>query len=484
MLAFRLGVQDVWIVNLGFSPDGRHFLAGCRNSTMAFDLQQKREESFPGPIKNLIRGDFAFLGPDRIVGVDISSPQKSPVLRFPTGERLQELPLSSLTHLSSPGHGDYVLLWPLQQHDLGAMDINKREMFIAFPQKAGDIYDNPSVFERKDGEIALADNTAKKTLATVQITQARLGAASTVVVSDDLSRLAVSTSTRGAVWDITHNIRTHYVRNFHSGWFDPGQTFYADFPKQDKQERTLVRLDPYGGAAALSPIADSDFQIASSLISEKCAKENAFARKDCTLDLQDLTTKTTIWSRHFPKEAPLITFYPEAGRALLRWIVGEPAARDEMQQFPDLKGTADKEDYLLEAVDLHKNTVSGKLLVRTSKGSFTVRHAAMSGDWVALSVSGDRVLTYSLATGEAKGHVFGVDPILSAAAGEFAVSTSRNHVVVYELATSSLRDEFEFSAPVAYKKFSPDGKRLFILTRDQTAYILDLTLASASSQQP
>jgi hypothetical protein len=27
---------------------------------------------------------------------------------------------------------------------------------------------------------------------------------------------------------------------------------------------------------------------------------------------------------------------------------------------------------------------------------------------------------------------------------------------------------------IAYKKFSADGKRLFVLTRDQTAYVLDL----------
>jgi len=33
---------------------------------------------------------------------------------------------------------------------------------------------------------------------------------------------------------------------------------------------------------------------------------------------------------------------------------------------------------------------------------------------------------------------------------------------------------------IAFKKFSADGKRLFVLTRDQTAYVLDVTASDAT----
>ena len=45
---------------------------------------------------------------------------------------------------------------------------------------------------------------------------------------------------------------------------------------------------------------------------------------------------------------------------------------------------------------------------------------------------------------------------------------------VYSLSDSHLRGSYRFLASVAYKKLSADGKRLFVLTRDQTAYVLDL----------
>jgi WD40 repeat protein len=95
------------------------------------------------------------------------------------------------------------------------------------------------------------------------------------------------------------------------------------------------------------------------------------------------------------------------------------------------------------------------------------------------------VLTFSFSSGEEKGHVFGVDPVVSAAAGQFAVSTSSGGVDVYDLDGTKLRRQFKFPNSIAYKNFSPDGKRLFILTHDQTAYVLDLTkpeTTTASSQ--
>ena len=70
--------------------------------------------------------------------------------------------------------------------------------------------------------------------------------------------------------------------------------------------------------------------------------------------------------------------------------------------------------------------------------------------------------------------MFGHAPVISSAGGVYAVSAGDGEVNVYSLAESQLRRTYKFPVSVAYKKFSPDGKRLFVLTRDQTAYVLDL----------
>jgi hypothetical protein len=157
---------------------------------------------------------------------------------------------------------------------------------------------------------------------------------------------------------------------------------------------------------------------------------------------------------------------------LLHWPIAESAAHEEMQQFSELKGKAEKaekDDYLFEQLDFRKDTVSGKLLIKTNKRSFGIQHAVSSADWLLLGVTGDRVLTFSFPSGQEKGHVFGLDPVVSAIAGQFAVSTSSGGVNLYDLENTQLRRQFKFPNSIAYKRFSPDGKRLFVLTRDQTA---------------
>jgi WD40 repeat protein len=84
------------------------------------------------------------------------------------------------------------------------------------------------------------------------------------------------------------------------------------------------------------------------------------------------------------------------------------------------------------------------------------------------------VLLYSISTGEQKGKFFGRTPAISKEAGLLAVETERGQLTVFDLASSEKRDQFTFSGPVSLARFSSDGKRLFVLTADQTAYVLDL----------
>jgi len=47
----------------------------------------------------------------------------------------------------------------------------------------------------------------------------------------------------------------------------------------------------------------------------------------------------------------------------------------------------------------------------------------------------------------------------------------------------SRRQELSFSVPISFAQFTLDGKRLFVLTSDQVAYLLDLSPLAPSAQQ-
>jgi hypothetical protein len=131
-----------------------------------------------------------------------------------------------------------------------------------------------------------------------------------------------------------------------------------------------------------------------------------------------------------------------------------------------------------EVIDASSGTSVGRVIVNTGKGSFSLTDAVTAGDWLLLSDSKNRTLVYSLATGEGKGKVFGRKPAVSAVSGLLCTGNERGQLTVYDLATLSKREEFVFSSPVAYTSFGADGTRLFVLTENQNAYVLDLSGAA------
>jgi hypothetical protein len=468
------------LAHLAFSPDDHYFLAGTSTDTFAYDLVAKRDADLPSSIRNLAHDEFTFVDNGRVFAVNYRSPEKCPLLRFPTGERLREVVLARGLQLAPAAHGDYVAVGPLKSGKLGFLELSTGHLVVGLQKDAGDIYDNTVVFEEIDGRIVLAELPSKKIVARAQLTQSRLGDNRAIAASADFNWLAASTGSRGAVWDLVHDIRVHHVRGFTAGWFADDDSFYADFPKLDTQDRAVVHLDSLGNATPIFPIGELlAVQEGAYLLVRTPARDNPHAPKNWTYDLRDFRSKSTLWSRHFPQEPPSMAFSANDNAVLMGWRVSADAAHDEMKQYPELKGSADKEDMFYELVDLHSSAVLGKLVVKTNKFSFSVRYVAVDGDSVALQVSGDRVLTYSLASGKEVGHVFGYAPVISSVAGAYAVSTAEGAVNVYDLSKSRLRQSYKFPVSVVYKKFSLDGKRLLVLTRDQTVYVLDLAASSA-----
>jgi hypothetical protein len=86
-----------------------------------------------------------------------------------------------------------------------------------------------------------------------------------------------------------------------------------------------------------------------------------------------------------------------------------------------------------------------------------------------------QVVVCSYSKGEKIGQVMGTVPVVAKASGLICVRSNPDQLALYDLASMELRREYSFSSPVAFKEFSQDGKRLLVLTADQTAYQLDVS---------
>jgi len=97
------------------------------------------------------------------------------------------------------------------------------------------------------------------------------------------------------------------------------------------------------------------------------------------------------------------------------------------------------------------------------------------GDWIVVAAGENQILTFSLTTGEEKGHFFGIAPLVVAAAGVVAVERDAKELDLYDLNTQQLRSRYVFSDPIATKEVSGDGKRLLVLTNTQTVYLFNIS---------
>jgi hypothetical protein len=194
--------------------------------------------------------------------------------------------------------------------------------------------------------------------------------------------------------------------------------------------------------------------------------------------VRNIANNKPIWTRHFAHEIPSMTLNSRAHTALLGWSLTSPGGHEELQNFPDLKDHANKEDYLYEVVDLEKGSTLGKALIKTNKRSIRLEGGVADGDWIVITAAENQIMTFSLPTGEEKGHFFGLAPLLVPAAGVVAVERDAKQLDLYDLNTQQLRRRYVFSDPIVLKRMSPDGKRLLVLTNTQTVYLIDMTATS------
>ena len=84
--------------------------------------------------------------------------------------------------------------------------------------------------------------------------------------------------------------------------------------------------------------------------------------------------------------------------------------------------------------------------------------------------SKNRLLIYSISNGKRIGQLFGSNGSISPANRLLAVENKIGVITIYSLPSMEEVGKLVFAHPLAYVKFSKDGKHLFALTNDQSAY--------------
>jgi len=374
------------LVTLRFSPDGRYFAASSRTKEdVAIDLTTQKKISVSGAIHTAMQYSFTFAGPDRIVGLDMFNPQKSPVVEFPSGKVLDHVPLGggSLVAATNP---KYILIRPIQDRPVGAYDLEQKKWAYSSRMSATDVWGGFSIGERLNGEVSLYKVGEPKPNIVLQLPLGKLGVLRTFTASPDLKWLAMSSRTRGGVWDMDTNARVFHVRSFQNAHYNSNGTFFMDFPELEKSSREMVVLSPVTGQTKGREVDkddDVDF-FGDVFLRTKHNDKNRSARRNFEFNALDMASGKSLWSRNFPKQGPWISGSASSGKLIFLWNAKADGLRDELAQNATLQERWNKEnpgdtDFFIEVLNAREGTIAGGAVVHTgkysgSRGGFAGRH--------------------------------------------------------------------------------------------------------------
>ena len=511
------------LFNLQFSSDSHYLLAGRSNQfrfrifidsraigetdALALDLSTGKQISASGDLKKATKGSFIFLGPDKILATMPTSAEESGIFTFPQGKRIAKFTLAA-NDLKLTANPRYVMIKNSWRDAIAFFDLDRGEVIGGFNKTTAALWNDVLVSELVSGNVAISTATFNEETKSLRLQQTgnldipvgsmnRIYAAN---VSDNLQWLALSSKTRGGVWDLSTGERKLHVRGFRGSLIAANGTAIGDFPKQEPINHSLVHLDapksqvnvlreiPERGArqygrfvlvrTSLRAIKESEKAKEKGKEGEDPSESSASLNREVRFELRDVVNDKVGWTKDFPKEAPDYFFDDYSGRVILYWNLGTEAGKARVKEDPALversrqMGNKD-DDYVIEVFDAFENKSVGSLLLETGKGSFDIEAGSSEGDWLVLRDDNNRVLVYSIKDGELHHRFFGAKATMNPKGTQVMVENYPGELTLYDLATGNSTGRLRFKTGAAFARFSLDGKRLLVLTSGQVAYAFD-----------
>lgn len=509
-------LNEISVFNMKFSPDGRYFLAGRKRLvesltfsdsfsmspdkevSIAVEIQTRKRFSVGNNIKKLLYASFDFMASDKIIGQFGQNMEKSGIFKFPSGERIDQFELSGRSFIKAES-GDYILVRPVSGAAVGIYDLKAKKYIVANKKSALDVYENYYVAERQNGELAIYAFGKNEPMTTFELPPSPLSDLRTTSLSADGNWLALSDKSRGAVWNMQTGERVQHIRAFRGSYFSPDGMLYADFPKQAETERTIAMMDLKNNTIKPgNPITERNLRqhgqyvVMLKSLKEKDEKEKpedrpAFteeqrekrvASTNTMMEVRDAQTGATLWTRKFDDETPVYYVSPTQNTMTLAWRLSSKTAKNIIKLNPNLsaKLSAMQEkagDYFFQIIEPNSGVVKGEFLLETGEGSFDINQVMAAGDFLLINDDENRTLVYSISQGKLLQRFFGSRAAISPVSGLIAVENVPGRLTIYDVISGEERERLSFTKPISIVQFTAEGKRLFVLTADQTAFMFD-----------
>jgi len=507
--------------NMEFSPDSHYLLVSRNNqftiritidglrideadrAVLALDMATLKPMSVGGDLKKFSHGAFIFLDDHRVLTSSLQKVDDAGIFSFPQGKRLANFSVAART-IQPTANPRYVLVKPLMNAMIGVFDLETAQVVAGINRHDISLWDNFMVSEAASGKITVAEyalDQSTKTLRstvikTLDLPVGTLAELSAAEVSDNFQWLAVSSKTRGAMWNVGSGERKIHVRGFRGAIVANDGGAIGDFPSLEPVKHNLVLIKgPSGSLDTFQELPDRGAQqygrfllTRESLATAKGGNnedsgDTRSLTENVRFTIKNIFDNKVVFTRDFVKEAPKNFLDAFSGRLILYWTLGSEVGKARLKEDPALAAKAKAlgnkdDDYLIEVIDCFQGKTIGTVLLETGKGSFSIQEGLSDGDWLVLTDDNNRVLAFSLADGELRYRFFGSNAAINPTKNQIVVENYPGELTFYDLVSGDSVSHLTFKEGAAFVRYSLDGGKLFVLSRDQTAYAIDVTKIS------
>ncbi|HZQ43340.1 MAG TPA: M48 family metalloprotease [Acidobacteriaceae bacterium] len=471
--------QSEWagdLVPSSFSADGNYLLIGPDERKLAFDLRTRTPVRLGSGLINLATTAYAFLGNDRVAGVNRLNPKNSGIYSFPDGKQLKKvmLPFLTLRSVSAIDGSSYVLSDGYKDFQVSLSNVDAGQVILGSESEALDVWGGVLASENRDGHIILSKIDAGKVtgFATAEPPESQLARLYSVALSPDGQFLAMSTRTRGGLWNLRTGKRLMYVRGFHGAW--NGDDLIMEFPKHEKQDARLIDASTKTMHAGQVKYALGDMNVEYGMLDEW---------KDAGKHAQDLVVHRTsdgseLWRRTFSAGKPYYTASYGWKDLLFSFHLNSSYAKAQVKSDPTLSAEAaivkKKDDgRLIEVVDAATGKTTASVVVELSKAYAGTYGLNRVGDLLYATTQDDRTQVYSLKDGRLVRQVYGTMMGEDVATGRICLRNREDEAMVYDASGKELA-HVQMGTPVRFAAFVDSGAKVALLGADQVVRMVPI----------
>jgi hypothetical protein len=481
---------------LEFSADSKSLLAGNERNALRVDLAARKKINLPGAVRKHMTGTVALQGDDRVLVVDRKEAAEPAVLSLSNGQILAKLSFeANSAHLAT--NPRYAVLYDSGKQGVRLFDLQENKA-VRVPENVGaDVFGEELATLTENGDLFIYHLGELLPFAAVSLPLDNLPILRAASLSPLFEKVAVAVEGAGGVFQLDSGNLIARLSPFSAAFFFDSAKGILLMPRVSQAPQRILQFDAKNGTTSAAWAGNvgqfysgGPVFLEYSFESEFGLDRNIFVAQEGGIPYRlrgiDPATGKELWKRSFRNHAPIPFADPQGDRLVLGWQAKSAWSSDALQHGTHTnevlkKAKLSDQDSFFEALDARTGKSVGGVLVQTGAGPINFDSVFSVGDAMIVLRDRLRLSLYSIRDGQLKARLVGDKPSASAQSNLLALDEDSGRLAIFDLNSGVKLDELLFPDVIAYTHFSGDGKRLFILTGHQFAFILDMSGIRESS---